>query len=247
MNWTTQCAVVIPCLNEAVGIGEVVLSVKRFVPTVFVIDDGSQDSTGAAAKKAGAEVLRHELPRGKGVALQTGWAHAKKRGFRWALAMDGDGQHSAEDIPKFFESAERTGAKLIVGNRMEKPEGMPRLRRLVNRWMSERISALAGILLPDSQCGFRLMNLETWATLPVSAAHFEIESDVLLAFATRGCSIKFVPIEVIYKSEQSKIHPARDTVRWIRWWWRAQHHFASPCDLKTFPKPVIPLPSKEGG
>jgi glycosyltransferase involved in cell wall biosynthesis len=214
--------VVIPCLNEAASIGQVVKSAQRFVPEMFVIDDGSRDGTGAMAKSAGAEVLRHEFPRGKGAALQTGWAHARKRGFRWALTMDGDGQHSAEDIPKFFEPAERTRAALVVGNRMESPEGMPRLRRIVNRWMSERISALAGMRLPDSQCGFRLLHLETWAALPVSAAHFEIESDVLLAFARGGGPVAFVPIEVIYKNEQSKIHPVRDTVRWVRWWWRAR-------------------------
>src|ERR1700758_567038 len=101
MNWMTQCAAVIPCLNEAASIGQVVKSARRFAETVFVIDDGSSDETGVLAKKAGAEVLRHELPQGKGAALQTGWAHARKRGFRWALTMDGDGQHSAEDIPKF--------------------------------------------------------------------------------------------------------------------------------------------------
>jgi glycosyltransferase involved in cell wall biosynthesis len=221
MNWSTQCAVVIPCLNEAESIGEVVRSAGRFVDAVFVIDDGSSDDTGAVAKSAGAEVLRHALPRGKGAALQSGWALARERGFRWALAMDGDGQHAAEDIPKFFEPAERSGAALVVGNRMEQPDGMPRVRRWVNRWMSERISALAGMPLPDSQCGFRLMSLDTWAALPVSAAHFEIESDVLLAFARGGGLVEFVPIAVIYKNERSKIHPVRDTVRWFRWWWGA--------------------------
>jgi len=213
---------VIPCLNEAEHIGEVVRSARRLVPTVLVIDDGSTDSTCAVAKNAGAEVLRHKVSRGKGIALQGGWAHARKLGFEWALTMDGDGQHSARDVRSFFDAAERTGAELVVGNRMGHPKGMPRVRRWVNRFMSERISALAGVPLPDSQCGFRLMNLETWASQPVDAAHFEIESEVLLAFARRGCGIEFVPIEVIYKSEQSKIHPVRDTVRWIQWWWRVR-------------------------
>jgi glycosyltransferase involved in cell wall biosynthesis len=222
MNWRTECAVVIPCLNEAAGIEHVVKAARRFVNTVFVIDDGSSDGTGVVAKKAGAEVLRHELPRGKGAALQAGWGLARKRGFRWALTMDGDGQHAAEDVPKFFESAERTGATLVVGNRMDKPDGMPRVRRWVNRWMSARISGLVGISLPDSQCGFRLMNLERWAALPVGAAHFEIESDVLLAFARNSGRVEFVPIAVIYKNEQSKIHPVRDMVRWFRWWWRVR-------------------------
>lgn len=220
MNWTTACAAVIPCLNEAARIAEVVRAVRRHVPAVLVIDDGSQDGTREAAERAGAEVLRHEFPRGKGAALQTGWEHARKNGFEWALTLDGDGQHSANDIPAFFAAADETRAKLVVGNRMEKPDGMPRLRRWVNRWMSRRISRLAGMPLPDSQCGFRLMNLRAWAGMPLDAAHFEIESDVLLNFARRGYPIDFVPIEVIYKSERSKIHPVRDTLRWFRWWRR---------------------------
>ena len=238
MNPTTQYAVVIPCLNEAASIVAVVTSVRRHVPHVFVVDDGSQDETSKHAREAGAEVLRHEFPRGKGVALQTGWTHARERGFSRALAMDGDGQHSADDIPKFLDSAERTGAELIVGNRMARPEGMPWLRRFVNRWMSERISALAGVALPDSQCGFRLMNLETWAALPVNAAHFEIESDVLLAFAARKCAIEFVPIQVIYNGEQSKIHPMLDTTRWFRWWWRARSYVRNERRLREKLNPL---------
>jgi len=222
MNWKTQCAAVIPCLNEARNIAQVVAAVRRFVPTVFVIDDGSVDDTAAVAQKAGAQVIRNAAPEGKGSALQTGWRVARERGFDWALVMDGDGQHSAKDVAKFFEVAERTGAKLVVGNRMSEPKGMPLVRRLVNWWMSARISKLAGLSLPDSQCGFRLMNLEAWERLQVEASHFEIESEVLLAFARTGEVIEFAPIEVIYKSEQSKIHPVRDTLRWVKWWKRVR-------------------------
>jgi glycosyltransferase involved in cell wall biosynthesis len=209
-------------LNEASTIVEVVVAVRRHVPTVFIVDDGSSDETSALAKRAGAEVLRHGSPRGKGAALQTGWERARVRGFEWALALDGDGQHSAEDIPAFLDTAVQSGAELIVGNRMSNPEGMPWFRKGVNRWMSKRISKLAGIELPDSQCGFRLMSLNAWSKLAVAAAHFEVESDVLLAFAAGEYSIQFVPIQVIYKAEQSKIHPIRDTIRWFRWWSRAR-------------------------
>ena len=51
MNWMTRCAAVIPCLNEARAIAEVVESVRRFVPAVFVIDDGSRDDTGGGGEK----------------------------------------------------------------------------------------------------------------------------------------------------------------------------------------------------
>jgi len=226
----TQCAAVIPCLNESRTIASVVDSVREFLPTVFVIDDGSSDRTGDLAKAAGAKVIRNQHPRGKGAALQAGWQRARELRFTWALALDGDGQHAASDIPRFFESADRTRAELVIGNRMANPNGMPRLRRFVNRWMSARISSLVGVPLPDSQCGFRLMNLKTWEKLPVKATHFEIESDVLLAFAGHRRGIEFVPIEVIYKDERSKIHPLRDTIRWARWWLRARRYLA---DLRT--------------
>jgi glycosyltransferase involved in cell wall biosynthesis len=224
MNWTNQCAAVIPCLNEARNIAAVVTSVRQFVPAVFVIDDGSQDGTAGIAKQSGADVIRHTTPQGKGVALQAGWKRAQEMGFEWALALDGDGQHAAADIPKFFETSERTGAKLVVGNRMSDPVGMPLVRRFVNRWMSKRISALAGTPMPDSQCGFRLIHLHTWNRLAVDAAHFEIESDVLLAFARWEHAIEFVPIQVIYNGERSKIHPLRDSMRWVRWWRRVRRN-----------------------
>ena len=239
MNWSNRCAAVIPCLNEASAIADVIVAVRQHLPMVFVIDDGSIDDTSNMAKRAGAEVLRHNRPYGKGAALQTGWECARIRGFEWALALDGDGQHSAADIPAFLAAAERSGAELVVGNRMNNPKGMPWVRRNVNRWMSKRISKLAGLQLPDSQCGFRLMNLIAWSTLPVTAAHFEIESDVLLAFAAGGCSIKFVPIQVIYKAERSKIHPMRDTVRWFRWWSQARRPMKRASGVVSNPALVV--------
>jgi glycosyltransferase involved in cell wall biosynthesis len=221
MNWSRHCAAVIPCLNEAATIGRLVTDVRGFVSTVLVVDDGSADGTGALAARAGAGVLRHAQPRGKGAAFQTGWRHAREHGFKWALTMDGDGQHSPADIPAFLDRAKKTSADLVVGNRMHAAEKMPRLRRFVNRWMSARISRLAEQPLPDSQCGFRLIDLGALAVVPLATAHFEIESEVLLMFARAGRKIEFVPIQVIYKSERSKIHPLRDAARWFRWWQKA--------------------------
>ena len=226
MDWRAECAAVIPCLNEAAAIGSVVEAVRAHAPVVLVVDDGSADRTAPCAEQAGAIVLRHQGNQGKGAALQTGWRWARERGFKWALTLDGDGQHSPEDIPSLFSCADRTSATLVVGNRMADANRMPWLRRWVNLWMSRRLSKLAGRYLPDSQCGFRLMNLACWSALPVSASRFEIESEVLLAFTQSGLVVEFVPIRVIYKGEQSKIQPLRDTVRWLRWWkraWRRRH------------------------
>ena len=243
MNCPLHCAAVIPCLNEAASIASVVRAARQYISDVFVIDDGSRDNTCASAREAGALVLRHGQPHGKGEALQTGWKHAQRSGFEWVLTMDGDGQHDAEEIPVFLDAATQTGAELVVGNRMANAQSMPWLRRNVNRWMSKRISKLAGVSLPDSQCGFRLMNLQTWSELPITATHFEIESDVLVTFARRGCAIRFVPIRVIYKSERSKIHPVRDTIRWLQWWQRMRQAQAkySACEAVDGETPVVQI------
>ncbi len=217
MDWPAQCAVISPCLNEAATIDTLVREVRRFLPTVIVVDDGSTDTTSALAANAGATVIRNDRALGKGAALQRGAELAHQLGFAWILMMDGDGQHSPAEIPVFLDSARQTGALLIVGNRMEHPDGMPGLRRFVNRWMSRKLSGLAGHPLPDTQCGFRLVKLDQWRNLAPQTRHFEIESEVLLGFLAAGHKVQFVPIRAIYKAELSKIHPVRDTWRWFRW------------------------------
>ena len=103
VDWPKTCAVVIPCLNEAAAVGNVVAAVRNMLPSVIVIDDGSTDATGEVATTSGARVLRHDRPSGKGAALRTGWKHSLDTGFSWVLSMDGDGQHAAQDIRKFLE------------------------------------------------------------------------------------------------------------------------------------------------
>jgi glycosyltransferase involved in cell wall biosynthesis len=182
-----------------------------------VVDDGSIDATAKVARAAGAEVIRQATPMGKGTALAAGLTRARDEGFAWALTLDGDGQHAPSDIPKFFRAAEAGKAALIVGNRMPAAHSMPTVRRWVNQWMSRRLSRLAGRELPDSQCGFRLIRLDVWNRLNLHTRHFEIESEMLLGFIRAGHEVVFVPVEVIYKSERSKIHPVRDTFRWFQW------------------------------
>ena len=138
--------------------------------------------------------------------------------------MDGDGQHAPEDIPAFLSAVAIGSADLVVGNRLANPGRMPWLRLRVNQWMSRRLSRAAGVSLPDSQCGFRLMRLSAWSTLSLKADHFEIESETLLAFVAGGYAVQFIPVRTIYGSERSKIDPVRDTWRWFRWWRRAREN-----------------------
>lgn len=217
-----SCAL-IPCRNEGAFVGDVVQAVRRHLPTVVVVDDGSTDGTAERAKAGGAVVLRHATSVGKGAALRTGWDWTAAQGLQWAVMLDGDGQHAAEDIPGFLTAGSDGSAKLIVGNRMDRTEAMPWIRRRANRWLSERVSKLAGVPVPDSQCGFRMAHLPTLRGLGLVSRHFEIESEMCFRFARAGHRVISVPVQVRYGTESSKISPFRDYARWCRWYLRARN------------------------
>lgn len=202
--------------------GGLISEIRQYLSSIIVVDDGSADQTAVLATRAGAHVIQHPVRLGKGAALQTGCQKARMDGFNWVLTMDGDGQHSPADIPKFLARAQSGAAELIVGNRMLDAHAIPWIRRQVNLWMSRRLSKLTGLNLEDTQCGFRLFKLETWSTVELQSTHYETESELLLAFVAAGHSIEFVPIEVIYREHRSKIHPFRDGWRWFRWWQHAK-------------------------
>lgn len=223
-----ECHALIPCLDEAGRIGGVVAAVRPWVGEVLVIDDGSVDATGEAARVAGATVLRHDEPRGKGASLRSGFAELSRRGAGWALCLDGDGQHAAADIPRFLETADRTGADLVIGNRFAAGGGMPWIRRQTNRLMSAALGSLAGRPLPDSQCGFRLVSVTRLPELGLRTNRFEIESEMVLAAARAGWGIEFVPVSTIYRQERSKIRPLADAWRWLVWLRAAARSSRSP-------------------
>jgi glycosyltransferase involved in cell wall biosynthesis len=212
-----DCAAIIPCFNEADTIRTVVRNVRKHVHSVWVIDDGSRDDTAAQAQRAGATVIRSLTNRGKGHALRLGLNEIAKAGFRWALMLDGDGQHDPGSIPGFFEAAHR-GADLVIGNRMGQLAEMTFPRRCANRWMSARLSTRLGRELPDSQCGFRLLRLDLWRSLELRRNRYEVESEMLAAFVQAGAKVEFVPIPCIAAARPSRINPAADTLRWFLWW-----------------------------
>jgi glycosyltransferase involved in cell wall biosynthesis len=227
------CAAVIPCFNEASSIAPLVRLLLQYLPLVIVVDDGSTDDTALKAKNAGALVIRHGQNQGKGAALQTGLSHVRNLGFEYAVTLDGDGQHSPLDLPVLLKKAEETNAPLTIGNRMPQAEAMPWVRRRVNRWMSQKLSQHARRHLPDTQSGYRVIHLQTWAALSLSARRFEVESEMLMAFLAAKHHVEFVPIRVIASARKSRIHPVSDSLRWIKWWLKMNWNLTGLPEVKT--------------
>jgi glycosyltransferase involved in cell wall biosynthesis len=111
--------VLVPCFNEQGAIAEVVRDIRRELPGVpiLVIDDSSADGTVAVARAAGAEVLALPHHLGLGGAVQAGYKLAFESGFDYVIRVDGDGQHSAADIPRVFDRLKKSGCQMVIGSR----------------------------------------------------------------------------------------------------------------------------------
>jgi glycosyltransferase involved in cell wall biosynthesis len=208
----------IPAYREGRHIGEVVRRTLCEVGRVLVVDDGSDDDTEARARAAGADVIRHGVNQGKGAAIKTGLrALGARDGLEYVLLLDGDGQHLPEEIPRFYAEANRSHAPMIVGNRMSDLKKMPLVRKLTNLWMSSQISGVCRQPIPDTQCGFRMIRRDlAQALCDTQTSRFDYETEMLVIASRKACRVASVPVSTVYGDEVSKIHPVRDTLKFLK-------------------------------
>ena len=206
---------IIPALNAERTIAAVVVESRRHIEPVLVIDDGSSDATGDVARAAGATLIRHDVNRGKGAALKTGFAWALEHGFEAVITLDADGQHLASEIPKFIEAHEETSADLIIGGRSHLFDQMLPRRRMANRFSALCISIASGARITDSQSGFRLYSANLLRTVKPRTNGFDMESEVIVRAGRRGLGIVTIPIELGFVNGIATSHykPLKDTLR----------------------------------
>jgi glycosyltransferase involved in cell wall biosynthesis len=213
----SQTAAVIPAYQDETHIGDIVRRTLERLDHVLVVDDGSSDQTGQRARQAGAEVIVHDQNRGKGEAIKTGLGHWLNRDVTWVSLLDSDGQHLPEEIDRFMAAAaSATRPTFFVGTRMNNIAGMPFIRRVVNCYMSRRISRLCGQKIPDTQCGFRMLDRQLIPELLGGGDRFDYETEVLIIASRKGYQIESVPITTVYTDQVSKIRPVRDAVRFFK-------------------------------
>ncbi len=212
----TNVAALIPAFREERHIADVARRSLQMLDTVLVIDDGSSDTTAEQARKTGAQVIVHEVNRGKGAAIKTGFRELLARNFEYVLILDADGQHLPEEIPHFLTEANASRTPFIVGTRMSDVKKMPFVRKMTNRYMSWRISRACGQWIPDTQCGFRMIHRDVIPHLFCESNNYDYETEMLLITARAGFRIAAVPVSTVYGEEKSKIHPVRDTIRFFK-------------------------------
>ena len=224
-----ETAAVIPAYREEKHISDIVRRTRQELDHVLVVDDGSEEKTATRAREAGAEVIVHSQNRGKGEAIKTGLRYWLDRQFVHVIILDADGQHLPEEIDRFIAAAGSAAERsFFLGNRMNNLTGMPFIRRVVNRYMSNRISHVCGQKIPDTQCGFRMLDRQLIPELLGGGDRFDYETEMLIIASRKGYPIQSVPITTVYSDEVSKIHPARDTLRFFKLMRRYRKIVAAP-------------------
>jgi len=215
---TERVIVLIPALNAEPSIGDVVRGCRESVETVVVIDDGSSDRTGEVARAAGAKVLRHEVNRGKGAALKTGFTHALENGFDGVITLDADGQHLPTEIPKLLAARAESGADLIIGGRAHLFDKMLPRRRRANQFSARTIAWAAGSAVTDSQSGFRFYSAKLLRAVTLRSDGFDLESEVIVRAGRGGFRVTTIAIDLGFVDGLCTSHykPLADTLR-IAW------------------------------
>ena len=214
------CAV-IPTYQNAKTLLKVVADVHRVVDTVFVVDDGSNDGTAALLDKATGnerpeKVLTHAKNQGKGAALKTGLTFARQQGFRYAVTVDADGQHRANDIPALLKAVEEEPDALAIGSHGLQHENMPAKSTFANRFSNFWFALQTLQRLPDTQSGLRVYPLRRLHGLRWMSARYEAELTLLVFSAWAGVKLLPVPVSVYYPPRDQRVthfRPGRDFTR----------------------------------
>jgi len=190
---------------------------------VWVVDDGSSDTTAQEAKAAGARVLSHPTNRGVGAAIRTGLVTARASGFEIAVIVSGSGKTPACEVPKLLATLADCHADLVQGSRYA-PGGralrLPTHRRLGTRVPALLFTLLRGRRVTDSTSGFRAIRLSPLNDPSIDLGQrwldtYELEP-YLLWTAMRRHRVVEVGVTIAYPHNSAAAYTKMVTV--VDWW-----------------------------
>ncbi|MBR8131479.1 glycosyltransferase family 2 protein [Burkholderia ambifaria] len=219
----SDTCIVIPIYNHRDAIGGTLARLVVHGLPILVVDDGSDEPTrrvlaALAAQYAGSvTLLRLPVNGGKGAAVMAGMRAARTRGYRHAIQIDADGQHDADDVPKFVAAAQAEPDAVILG-RPRFDDSVPKAR-LYGRYLTHAwvwIETLS-LDIPDAMCGFRLYPVDAVCELIDTVSmptRMAFDSEVLVRLHWRGLTFRTIATRVVYPADGvSHFDVWRDNVR----------------------------------
>jgi glycosyltransferase involved in cell wall biosynthesis len=208
-----EISIVIPVFNEAETLAEMLSRIRALqLPRseVIVVDDGSTDHSADVAMAEGVNVIRHPYNIGNGAAIKSGIRAARGR---LLVLIDGDGQHQPQDITKLL--AESNNYHMVVGARA-KGSKLRFHRYAANVLYNLLASYVTRFKVKDLTSGFRVLSrLDALRFINLLPNTFSYPTTLTLAFLRSGLTVKYIPIQTLYRAGQSKISLITDGVRFL--------------------------------
>lgn len=206
-------SVVIPAKNEVSGLSGLLPQLKKLdcISEIIVVDDGSTDNTVELCNSLGVSIISHPYSKGNGAAVKSGARTAKGDVI---VFMDGDGQHSAEDVPKLLKEYKK-GYDMVVGSR-ERSSQAGHGRWLANSFYNYFSSWVAGHKIKDLTSGFRVVNAKKFREfIHLLPNGFSYPTTSTMAFFRAGYSVAYVSISVSKRIGNSHINILKDGIRFL--------------------------------
>jgi glycosyltransferase involved in cell wall biosynthesis len=200
--------VIIPAFNEESRISSCLSSLLENFKYIYVIDDGSSDSTFETVKDFDVHLIRHPINLGQGAALQTGLTSALKNSqLNYFLTFDADGQHSIDDALAMSEAIIRTGVEIVLGSRyLSKTlrSKMPLKKKFVLRAAIIFTRFDSGLKVTDTHNGLRIMTRKFAESLTINQNGMAHASEILNHVSNSKVNWMEIPVTLKYTSELNK-------------------------------------------
>lgn len=212
-----KVCVLIPTYNNAATLSKVISDVARYTSNIIVVNDGSTDATASILSGLSVtRVVSYEKNRGKGYALRTGFQEALQLGFDYAITIDSDGQHYADDLPVFLDQLLANTNAIMIGARNMEQSSVPGKSSFGNKFSNFWFWVETGRKMKDTQSGFRLYPIKSMRRMSFITRKYEFEIEVLVRSSWAGIDIIQVPVKVFYPTKEERVshfRPFRDFSR----------------------------------
>lgn len=212
-----KVCVLIPTYNNAGTLPRVIADVATYTRDIIVVNDGSTDSTTEVLNAFSfVDIVSHSRNQGKGKALQLGFKRAVELGYEYAISIDSDGQHYADDLPLFLEKLKEYPRAIIIGARNMEQSSVPGKSSFGNKFSNFWFRLETGLRISDTQSGYRLYPVTLLHSRRFFSTKYEFEIEVLVRAAWSGIDVVQVPVKVFYPEKNQRVshfRPFRDFTR----------------------------------
>ncbi len=201
---------VVPALNEEVGLPVVLAQARALGVATLVLDGGSSDRSVEVAQEHDVEVLN--VRRGKGRAWRDFLENVSYGDWEYIAMVDADGSYDLSALPQLVESH----PDMAVGLRCREPASTPLHRLLGGSALTFAASLITLRRCPDVLSGFRVIRSDILGRVPFESEEFGLEAEMTIAFLRRGYRLSWVPCAYLPRYGESKLRPLHDGIDILR-------------------------------